>query len=91
MERFTGPDASFLYMETPNVHMHTLKIAVIDLPVEVPYAQIFEMVRTAMEQRLHLVPRLRLRRAPPPAAPRSSVPPAGACTWIAKGAWWTPM
>ena len=31
MERFTGQDASFLYMETPSVHMHTLKVAVIDL------------------------------------------------------------
>ncbi len=61
MERFTGPDASFLYMETPNVHMHTLKVAVIDLPFEVPYAEVFDMVRLAMEQRLHLVPRLRLR------------------------------
>ena len=61
MERFTGPDASFLYMETPNVHMHTLKIAVIDLPFEVPYTEVFDMVRLAMEQRLHLVPRLRLR------------------------------
>ena len=61
MERFTGPDASFLYMETPNVHMHTLKVAVVDLPFEVPYAEVFDMVRLAMEQRLHLVPRLRLR------------------------------
>ena len=61
MERFTGPDASFLYLETPNVHMHTLKVAVIDLPFEVPYTEIFDMVRAAMEHRLHLVPRLRLR------------------------------
>ena len=43
MERFTGPDASFLYMETPNVHMHTLKVAVIDLPFEVPYTEVFDM------------------------------------------------
>jgi WS/DGAT/MGAT family acyltransferase len=61
MERLTGPDASFLYMETPNVHMHTLKVAIIDLPVDVPYSQVFDMVRMAMEYRLHLVPRLRLR------------------------------
>ena len=61
MERFTGPDASFLFMETPNVHMHTLKVAVVDLPFEVSYTEVFDMVRWAMEQRLHLVPRLRLR------------------------------
>src|SRR5436309_4299936 len=35
MERLTGLDAGFLYMETPTLHMHTLKIAVID-PAEVP-------------------------------------------------------
>ena len=61
MERFTGQDASFLYMETPSVHMHTLKIAVIDLPAERPYADVFDLVRISMETKLHLVPRLRLR------------------------------
>jgi diacylglycerol O-acyltransferase len=61
MERFTGQDASFLYMETPSVHMHTLKVAVIDLPTNVPYADVFELVRVSMESKLHLVPRLRLR------------------------------
>ena len=61
MERFTGQDASFLYMETPNVHMHTLKVAVIDLPAKIPYADVFDLVRVSMESKLHLVPRLRLR------------------------------
>ena len=61
MERFTGQDASFLYMETPSVHMHTLKIAVIDLPAELPHADVFDLVRLSMETKLHLVPRLRLR------------------------------
>ena len=49
MERFTGQDAAFLYMETPNVHMHTLKVAVIDLPAKIPYADVFELVRASME------------------------------------------
>lgn len=31
MKRLSGWDAFLLYTETPNVHMHTLKIAVIDL------------------------------------------------------------
>lgn len=61
MQRFTGQDASFLYMETPNVHMHTLKVAVIDLPAKIPYADVFDLVRVAMESKLHLVPRLRWR------------------------------
>ena len=61
MERFTGQDASFLYMETPSVHMHTLKVAVIDLPAKIPYADVFDLVRVSMESKLHLVPRLRWR------------------------------
>jgi diacylglycerol O-acyltransferase len=35
MERLTGLDAGFLYMETPTQHMHTLKIALLD-PSTVP-------------------------------------------------------
>ncbi len=31
MKRLSGWDAVLLYSETPNVHMHTLKIAVIEL------------------------------------------------------------
>jgi diacylglycerol O-acyltransferase / wax synthase len=61
MERFTGQDASFLYMETPSVHMHTLKVAVIDLPTQIPYADVFDLVRASMESKLSLVPRLRQR------------------------------
>ena len=64
MERLTGQDASFLYMETPSVHMHTLKVAVIDLPAKIPYADVFDLVRVSLESKLHLVPRLRWR--PPP-------------------------
>ena len=35
MERMTGLDAGFLYMETPTLHMHTLKISVVD-PSAIP-------------------------------------------------------
>ena len=31
MERLSGLDASFLYNETPTLHMHTLKVAVLDV------------------------------------------------------------
>ena len=41
--------------------MHTLKVAVIDLPAKIPYADVFDLVRASMESKLHLVPRLRLR------------------------------
>lgn len=41
--------------------MHTLKVAIIDLPAKIPYADVFDLVRVSMESRLHLVPRLRLR------------------------------
>jgi diacylglycerol O-acyltransferase len=61
VQRFTGQDASFLYMETPSVHMHTLKVAIVDLPAKIPDNDLFELVRIAMESKLHLVPRLRLR------------------------------
>ena len=37
----TGMDAGFLYMETPSLHMHTLKIGVID-PVNVAGGYSFE-------------------------------------------------
>ena len=29
MERLSGIDAGFLYVETPTLHMHTIKIAVL--------------------------------------------------------------
>jgi diacylglycerol O-acyltransferase len=61
VERFTGQDAAFLYMETPSVHMHTLKVVILDLPAKIPYADVFELVRAGMESKLHMVPRLRLR------------------------------
>lgn len=61
MERFTGQDASFLYMETPSVHMHTLKVAILDLPVELSCPDVLDLVRATMESKLHLVPRLRMR------------------------------
>ena len=31
MKRLSGWDAVLLYSETPSVHMHTLKLAVIDI------------------------------------------------------------
>jgi diacylglycerol O-acyltransferase len=60
VERMTGLDAGFLYMETPTLHMHTLKIGVID-PVNVPGGYSFERFREELAKRLHLLPPFRRR------------------------------
>jgi diacylglycerol O-acyltransferase len=60
MERMTGLDAGFLYMETPTLHMHTLKIGVID-PVNVEGGYSFERFREEFAKRLHLLPPFRRR------------------------------
>jgi diacylglycerol O-acyltransferase len=60
MERLTGLDAGFLYMETPTLHMHTLKIAVID-PSTVPDGYSFDGVKEELAKRLHLLPPFRRR------------------------------
>jgi WS/DGAT/MGAT family acyltransferase len=60
VERLTGLDAGFLYMETPTLHMHTLKISVVD-PSSVPGGYSFQMFKDVLEQRLHLLPPFRRR------------------------------
>jgi WS/DGAT/MGAT family acyltransferase len=56
----TGVDAGFLYMETPEVHMHTLKVSIVDVS-EVPGGYSFPMIKEEMVRRLHLVPPFRKR------------------------------
>src|SRR5947208_3972320 len=60
MERLTGLDAGFLYMETPTQHMHTLKIAILD-PATVPGGYSFQGVKEVLAERLHLLPPFRRR------------------------------
>jgi diacylglycerol O-acyltransferase len=60
MERLTGLDAGFLYMETPTLHMHTIKAAVID-PSTVPGGYTFERFKEVLGERLHLLPPFRRR------------------------------
>ncbi|MET0998529.1 MAG: wax ester/triacylglycerol synthase domain-containing protein, partial [Marmoricola sp.] len=57
-----GVDAGYLYMETPTMHMHTLKIAIMQP------AQPFEFPRLVEEvtARLAELPPLRRRVLPPP-------------------------
>ena len=60
MERLTGLDASFLYNETPTLHMHTLKYTILDVST-VPGGYDFERFQHELERRLHLLPPFRRR------------------------------
>lgn len=60
MERLTGLDAGFLYMETPTLHMHTLKISVVD-PSEIPGGYNFQLFKDVLAERIHLLPPFRRR------------------------------
>ncbi len=60
MERMTGLDASMLYSETPTAHMHTMKVAVLDVTAETGLLDRDRLVEE-FERRLHLLPSL-LRR-----------------------------
>ena len=65
MERMSGLDATFLYFETPNMHMHVIGVIVFD-PSTVPGGYSFELVKEMMSKRLHLVPTFRRKLAPIP-------------------------
>ncbi len=60
--RMRGADASFLYLETPSVHMHTLKIAVIENHRDLT----FDNLVTGTLARLRRMPALRRRVVPVP-------------------------
>ena len=51
MKRVSGYDAFLLYSETPNVHMHTLKVAVVDAS-DFDGEFTFDLFRRTMRQRL---------------------------------------
>jgi len=65
MERLSGLDAAFLYMETPSLHMHVSMAAILD-PSTVPGGYSFEKMRAFIESRLPLVPIFRRRVAEVP-------------------------
>ena len=60
MRRLTGLDASFLYLETPNNHMHVAGTYVFD-PAEVPGGYSFDRVKELIRNRLHKLPPFRWR------------------------------
>lgn len=55
MERLTGLDAAFLYLENPTNHMHVAMTMVLD-PASVPGGYTFENLKEFIRRRLHLVP-----------------------------------
>lgn len=60
VERLPGVDAGFLYMETPTLHMHTLKVALVDVST-VPGGYSFARFHDELAARLHLLPPFRRR------------------------------
>lgn len=60
-ERLSGIDASFLYLETPRVHMHVGGLAILD-PSGCPGGRLrFEHLKDLVAERVHMVPRFRQR------------------------------
>ncbi len=65
MQRLTGLDASFLYLETPTSHMHVAGLMVLD-PSDADGGVSLSRVKEVYGQRLHLAPPFRRRLAPVP-------------------------
>jgi diacylglycerol O-acyltransferase / wax synthase len=65
MERLSGLDASFLYLESPNNHMHVAATMTFD-PSTVEGGYSFDKVRDLLKSRLHLLPQFRQRLAAVP-------------------------
>jgi len=62
MQRLSGLDASFLYMETPRAYMHVAGLMVLD-PSTVPDGFSMQHIREFYESRLHLAAPFRRRLA----------------------------
>ncbi|MEO0324127.1 MAG: wax ester/triacylglycerol synthase family O-acyltransferase [Myxococcota bacterium] len=60
MEQLSGLDASFLYLETPQMHLHVALCGVLDASA-VPASRRFEAVRDYVAARLHRLPPFRRR------------------------------
>ncbi|MBV9321598.1 MAG: wax ester/triacylglycerol synthase family O-acyltransferase, partial [Mycobacterium sp.] len=60
MKRLNGMDAMLLYSETPNLHTHTLKVAIINA-ADFDGNFDFEVFRQTIERRLHLLDPLRYK------------------------------
>ena len=65
MQRLTGLDASFLYLETPSSHMHVAGLMILD-PSTAADGITLERVKRVYGERLHLAPPFRRRLAQVP-------------------------
>ncbi|MCU1461274.1 MAG: hypothetical protein JWO37_1349 [Acidimicrobiales bacterium] len=65
MQRLSGMDASFLYLETASMHMHVTGVIVLD-PTDVPGGYSFDLIKQMLEERIHLLPPFRRRLATVP-------------------------
>lgn len=65
MQRLSGMDASFLYMETPSHHMHVVGTLLLD-PSTMSGGCSVERIRALIQARIHLMPMLRRRLVPVP-------------------------
>jgi diacylglycerol O-acyltransferase / wax synthase len=64
VKRLNGMDAMLLYSETPNLHTHTMKVAIVhaaDYRAQHGEEFTFEVVRRTVARRLHLLDPLRYR------------------------------
>jgi WS/DGAT/MGAT family acyltransferase len=59
VKRLNGMDAMLLYSETPNLHTHTLKVAIVDPDSDGEFS--FEAFRHHLRRRLHLLEPLRYK------------------------------
>src|SRR6185437_5578962 len=66
MKRLNGMDAMLLYSETPNLHTHTLKVAVVHA-ADFDGEFTFDVFRRTIARRLHLLDPLRYRLVDIPA------------------------
>jgi WS/DGAT/MGAT family acyltransferase len=60
MQRLSGLDASFLYLETPAMHMHVALVAVLD-PTQMPGGYDYERVHRFIDQGVRTQPQLQRR------------------------------
>jgi diacylglycerol O-acyltransferase len=60
MERLSGMDASFLYMETSDMHMHVVGTLLLD-PSTMTGSSVFENVKQMLAERIHMLPPFRRR------------------------------
>ncbi|MEZ5373842.1 MAG: wax ester/triacylglycerol synthase family O-acyltransferase [Microthrixaceae bacterium] len=60
MERLSGIDAAFTYLETPNAHMHVAMTAIFDTDT-MPEGYSFEAIKRLIRERMHLVAPFRRR------------------------------